>query len=51
VLDNTEFKQFLELEPHIRELIHGFYHSKYSVVLGILDKWKVRRQKELYAII
>ncbi|CAG8434588.1 10915_t:CDS:2 [Funneliformis caledonium] len=40
VIDNTEFKQFLELEPHIRELIHGFYNSKYSVVLDILDKWK-----------
>lgn len=41
VIDNAEFKQFLELEPHIRELIHGFYNSKYSVVLDILDKWKV----------
>ncbi|RGB38091.1 COP9 signalosome complex subunit 1 [Rhizophagus diaphanus] len=40
VIDNAEFKQFLELEPHIRELIHGFYNSKYSVVLDILDKWK-----------
>ncbi|KAG9284044.1 hypothetical protein G9A89_022818 [Geosiphon pyriformis] len=40
VIDNTEFKQFLELEPHIRELIHGFYHSKYSLVLDILEKWR-----------
>ncbi|CAG8756335.1 10149_t:CDS:2, partial [Racocetra fulgida] len=40
VIDNTEFKQFLELEPHIRELIYGFYNSKYSIVLDILDRWK-----------
>ncbi|CAG8467089.1 8975_t:CDS:2 [Ambispora gerdemannii] len=40
VIDNAEFKQFLELEPHIRELIHGFYHSKYALVLDILEKWK-----------
>ena len=41
VIDNNEFKQFLELEPHIRELIHGFYNSKYSAVLDIMEKWKV----------
>ncbi|CAG8499511.1 1130_t:CDS:2 [Paraglomus brasilianum] len=40
VIDNNEFKQFLELEPHIRELIHGFYNSKYSAVLDIMEKWK-----------
>jgi len=50
VIDNAEFKQFLELEPHIRELIHGFYNSKYSVVLDILDKWKVKLL-EFYKVI
>ncbi|CAJ0916573.1 5705_t:CDS:10 [Entrophospora sp. SA101] len=40
VIDNTEFKQFLELEPHIRELINSFYNSKYAVVLDILERWK-----------
>ncbi|RUS15827.1 hypothetical protein BC937DRAFT_91948 [Endogone sp. FLAS-F59071] len=42
VIDNAEFKNFLELEPHIRELIHSFYHSNYKTCLEILDKSKVR---------
>ncbi|KAK9766771.1 hypothetical protein K7432_003909 [Basidiobolus ranarum] len=41
VIANTEFKEFLELEPHIRELIHGFYNSKYALCLEIMNKWKV----------
>ncbi|KAK9768855.1 hypothetical protein K7432_000189 [Basidiobolus ranarum] len=40
VISNTEFKKFLELEPHIRELILGFYSSKYTLCLEIMDKWK-----------
>ncbi|KAL1920755.1 uncharacterized protein VTP21DRAFT_11390 [Calcarisporiella thermophila] len=40
VIDSTEFKQYLELEPQIRELILGFYNSKYTACLEILENWK-----------
>ncbi|KAJ3020784.1 COP9 signalosome complex subunit 1 [Thoreauomyces humboldtii] len=40
VFDNTEFRQYLELEPQIRELLQGFYHSKYSLCLEVLAKLK-----------
>ncbi|CAG8598939.1 16975_t:CDS:2 [Acaulospora colombiana] len=40
VIDNAEFKQFLELEPNIRELIYGFYNSKYNSVLTGLENYK-----------
>ncbi|RUS26654.1 PCI domain-containing protein [Jimgerdemannia flammicorona] len=39
-MDNNEFKNFLELEPHIRELIHSFYHSNYKTCLEILENSK-----------
>ncbi|KND02949.1 uncharacterized protein SPPG_02028 [Spizellomyces punctatus DAOM BR117] len=40
VFDNADFKQFLELEPQVRELLSNFYHSKYSLCLDILEKMK-----------
>jgi len=41
VIDNVGFRQYLELEPHIRDLIQGFYNSNYAVCLDIMDKWRV----------
>lgn len=43
VIDNAEFKQFLELEPQIREIIYSFYQSKYTACLDALERIKVRR--------
>ncbi|KAF8943209.1 COP9 signalosome complex subunit 1 [Haplosporangium gracile] len=40
VIDNVGFRQYLELEPHIRDLIQGFYNSNYALCLDIMDKWK-----------
>ncbi|KAG0311114.1 cop9 signalosome complex subunit [Linnemannia gamsii] len=40
VIDNVGFRQYLELEPHIRDLIQGFYNSNYVLCLDIMDKWK-----------
>lgn len=40
VIDNVGFRQYLELEPHIRDLIQGFYNSNYALCLEIMDKWK-----------
>ncbi|TGZ85669.1 PCI-domain-containing protein [Ascodesmis nigricans] len=40
VLDNSEFRNFLELEPHMRKAISYFYSAKYSECLKILEEWK-----------
>jgi COP9 signalosome complex subunit 1 len=40
LLDNSEFKSYLELEPHIREAAQAFYSARYSVTLEILDRHK-----------
>lgn len=40
VLDNTGFRQFLELEPHIRRAISAFTQSKYTTCLQILDSYR-----------
>ncbi|KAF9574231.1 hypothetical protein EC968_007155 [Mortierella alpina] len=40
VIDNVGFRQYLELEPHIRDLIQSFYNSNYTVCLDIMDKWR-----------
>ncbi|ORZ29040.1 26S proteasome subunit RPN7-domain-containing protein [Lobosporangium transversale] len=40
VIDNVGFRQYLELEPHIRDLIQGFYNSNYAVCLDIMEKWR-----------
>ncbi|KAI9106133.1 26S proteasome subunit RPN7-domain-containing protein [Phlyctochytrium arcticum] len=37
VFDNNEFKQYLELEPQIRELLNCFYNSQYTACLESLD--------------
>jgi len=40
LLDNSEFKVYLELEPHIREAAQAYYSARYSVTLGILERHK-----------
>jgi len=40
VVDNTNFRIFLELVPEVRELTHDFYNSRYASCLKILDKLK-----------
>ncbi|KAI5801194.1 26S proteasome subunit RPN7-domain-containing protein [Geopyxis carbonaria] len=40
VLDNTNFRQFLELEPHMRRAISFFFTAKYASCLQILDEYK-----------
>ena len=43
VLFYSSFKQFLELEPQLRNLLHKFYESQYADCLKLLDDMKVRR--------
>jgi COP9 signalosome complex subunit 1 len=40
VLNNTDFRNYLELEPHIRRAISFFVASKYSACLAILEAYK-----------
>lgn len=40
VLDNSSFRNYLELEPHIRRAISFFVSSKYSACLAILESYK-----------
>ncbi|KAJ5240877.1 uncharacterized protein N7469_002468 [Penicillium citrinum] len=40
VLDSPTFRQFLELEPHIRRAIAFFCNSKYRPCLDILDNYR-----------
>lgn len=40
VLENTSFRSFLELEPHIRRAISFFCNSKYNQCLEILDAYR-----------
>eukprot|EP00485_Elphidium_margaritaceum_P007266 CAMPEP_0202703178 /NCGR_PEP_ID=MMETSP1385-20130828/16044_1 /ASSEMBLY_ACC=CAM_ASM_000861 /TAXON_ID=933848 /ORGANISM="Elphidium margaritaceum" /LENGTH=504 /DNA_ID=CAMNT_0049360977 /DNA_START=82 /DNA_END=1596 /DNA_ORIENTATION=+ len=37
VLDNSEFKRFLELQPKVGALIQGFYDSEYGKVMSGLN--------------
>lgn len=40
VLDNASFRNFLELEPHIRRAISFFCNSKFRPCLDILDAYR-----------
>ena len=40
VIENTSFKEFLELVPEVREVIKTFYASKYASCLSILETLK-----------
>ncbi|KAI9495777.1 26S proteasome subunit RPN7-domain-containing protein [Zychaea mexicana] len=40
VLSNSAFKSYLELEPHMREMIDTFYNSKYASCLELLESYR-----------
>ena len=48
VLDNSGFRNYLELEPHIRRAISYFISSKYSACLSILDSYKADYLLDIY---
>ncbi|KAF2142019.1 uncharacterized protein K452DRAFT_227580 [Aplosporella prunicola CBS 121167] len=48
VLDNNEFRQFLELEPHIRRAISMFCSSKYTQCLEVLEAYRTDYLLDLY---
>jgi COP9 signalosome complex subunit 1 len=60
VLENTSFRTFLELEPHIRRAISQFVNGRYSACLSILESYRADylldinlqpHVKELYTVI
>lgn len=48
VLLNSDFRQFLELEPHIRRSISAFCAGKYSSCLEILESYRSDYALDLY---
>ncbi|OTA60302.1 hypothetical protein K449DRAFT_332341 [Hypoxylon sp. EC38] len=40
VLDNSSFRNYLELEPHIRKAVSMFVNGRYSACLGILESYR-----------
>jgi COP9 signalosome complex subunit 1 len=40
VLDNSDFRQFLEIDPLFREVVSHFYEGKYAECLGLLYQIK-----------
>jgi COP9 signalosome complex subunit 1 len=48
VLNNTNFKSFLVLEPSLYELIESFYKSKYAVCFDLLEKYKRILKLDMY---
>lgn len=48
ILNNTNFKSFLALEPGLNELIEAFYKSKYSLCFQLLDKYKQLLKLDMY---
>ncbi len=48
VLENPTFRNFLELEPHIRRAISFFCSSKYSQCLDILEAYRADYLLDIY---
>ena len=48
VLENANFRNFLELEPHIRRAINFFCASKYAQCLDILDSYRADYLLDIY---
>lgn len=48
VLGNSDFRNFLELEPHVRQAINLFCNSKYSACLDVLEGYRSDYLLDLY---
>ncbi|UPX13567.1 uncharacterized protein EKO05_0004070 [Ascochyta rabiei] len=48
VLGNNDFRNFLELEPHIRRAINLFCNSKYSACLEVLEGYRCDYLLDVY---
>ncbi|KAI1187018.1 26S proteasome subunit RPN7-domain-containing protein [Nemania serpens] len=48
VLDNQSFRNYLELEPHIRKAVSMFVNCRYSACLEILERYRSDYLLDLY---
>jgi len=48
VLDNQNFRTFLELEPHVRKAISLFVNGRYSACLAILEVYRADYLLDIY---
>jgi COP9 signalosome complex subunit 1 len=48
VLENSSFRTYLELEPHIRRAITFFVNSRYSACLNILEAYRADYLLDIY---
>ncbi|KAH8890897.1 PCI-domain-containing protein [Thozetella sp. PMI_491] len=48
VLDNSTFRPFLELEPHIRRAVTQFVSGRYSSCLAILESYRADYMLDIY---
>lgn len=50
VLDSSDFRNYLELESHIRQAISHFIMGRYSECLKLLDEWKPDYLLDIYLL-
>ncbi|XP_064407126.1 COP9 signalosome complex subunit 1-like [Halichondria panicea] len=50
VLTSSTFKQYLELEPQLRDVILNFYHSRYTSCLRTLDEMRSSFMLDMYLV-
>ena len=48
VLNNSNFRNYLELEPHLRRAISSFVACKFSMCLGILESYRTDYLLDIY---
>src|SRR5690606_126476 len=48
VIENSSFRAFLDLEPHILRAINAFVSAKYSTCLQILEDYKTDYLLDIY---
>lgn len=48
VLDNSKFRTFLELEPHIRRAVTQFVSGRYSACIAILESYRQDYLLDIY---
>jgi len=48
VLDNSTFRTFLELEPHIRRAVTQFVNGRYSACIGTLESHRADYMLDIY---
>lgn len=48
VLDNAQFRNFLELVPRVRELLGDFYNSRYGACLAALESFRAEMMLDIH---